>query len=243
MKSLYPRFCGGDARDHRKHNELPNGGIRLRRFAVAVALSMVLGGTGSLLAQDNFESRAPDRVTGEKGEQVAALYRLQAAFHRASTVHDPVNGDSADVINERIQAMLSLWTQNGWLVFSIGSARDGYYIGNGNPTVPSTCPAPSANFANRGTLCTFFKYVAAPFQPVNKFVSLAPSYKTEIHVYGSEATLYFECHFFNVAMDPATGQPLWAATGHLSFDGGVTEVESRRLFSRANVGVVGIPLP
>lgn len=51
MKSLYPRSCVGDARDPIKQNELPSGGIRLRRFAAAVALSVLLGGTGSLLAQ------------------------------------------------------------------------------------------------------------------------------------------------------------------------------------------------
>jgi hypothetical protein len=208
-----------------------------------VALSVLLGGTGFLFAQDNSDAGERDRVTGDKGAQVAALYRLQAAFHRASTVRDSLNGDSDEVINERIRAMLSVWTHNGWLFFNIGSARDGYYLGNGDPTNPSKCPAPSDNFANRGTLCTFFKYVAAPFQSVNKFVSLAPSYKTEIHVYGSDATLYFECHFFNVATNPATGQPLWAATGHLSFDGGATNVGSRWLFSRANIQVAGIPVP
>ncbi len=242
MKSLYARFFVKDRRNHTNQNDSHRGGTRLRPFA-AVALSVLLGGAGSLSAQDNSSASVPESMTGNQGAQVAALYRLQAAFHRASTVHDPVNGDLGDVITERIRAMLSLWTDNGWILFDIGSARDGYYIGNGDPANPSTCPAPSDNFGNRGTLCTFFKYVAAPFQPVNKFVSLAPSYKTEIHVYGSEATLYFECHFFNVAMDPATGQPLWAATNHLSLDGGVTKVESRWLFSRANVGVVGVPAP
>jgi hypothetical protein len=55
--------------------------------------------------------------------------------------------------------------------------------------------------------------------------------------------LYFECHFFNVAIDPATGKPLWAATGHLSFDGGVTKVGKHWLFSRANVQAVNVPVP
>jgi hypothetical protein len=243
MKSLYARFCVEDPRDHTHGNESRSGGTRLRRFAAALALFVLLGGTGSLSARDNSSASVPNGTPGDQGANVTAVYRLQAAFHRASTVRDPVNGDSDDVISERIGAMLSLWTDNGWILFNIGSARDGYYIGNGDPANTSTCPAPSDNFANRGTLCTFFKYVAAPFQPVNKFVSLAPSYKTEIHVYGSDATLYFECHFFNVAIDPATGKPLWAATGHLSFDGGVTKVGKHWLFSRANVQAVSVPVP
>lgn len=243
MKSLYAHFCGEDPRDHTNRNDSRSGGIRLRRFAAALAFSVLLGGTGSLSARDNSSASLPNGTSADQGANATALYRLQAAFHRASTVRDPVNGDSDDVISERIGAMLSLWTDNGWILFNIGSARDGYYIGNGNPANPSTCPAPSGNFANRGTLCTFFKYVAAPFQPVNKFVSLAPSYKTEIHVYGSDATLYFECHFFNVAMDPATGNPLWAATGHLSLDGAATKSGKHWLFSRANVQAVSVPVP
>ncbi|MFL6417426.1 MAG: hypothetical protein ACJ74Y_17370 [Bryobacteraceae bacterium] len=243
MKLLYPRFCAEEPRDHTHRQDSRGRGIRLRRFAAALAVSVLLGGTGALSAQDDSSASVRNGTTADGGANVAALYRLQAAFHRASTVRDPVNGDSDDVINERVGAMLSLWTDNGWLLFNIGSARDGYYIGNGDPANPSTCPAPSDNFANRGTLCTFFKYVAAPFQSVNKFVSLAPSYKTEIHVYGSDATLYFECHFFNVALDPASGKPLWAATGHLSFDGATTKSGKHWLFSRANVQAVSVPVP
>jgi hypothetical protein len=243
MKSLYALFYDEGPRGHTNRNDSRSSGIRLRRFAAALALSVLLGGTGSLSAQNNFSASVPNGTTADQGANVAAIYRLQAAFHRASTVRDPVNGDLDDVISERISAMLSLWTDNGWILFNIGSARDGYYIGNGDPAKGSTCPAPSDNFANRGTLCTFFKYVAAPFQPINKFVSLAPSYKTEIHVYGSDATLYFECHFFNVAIDPATGNPLWAATGHLAFDGGTTKSGKHWLFSRANVQAVSVPVP
>jgi hypothetical protein len=33
------------------------------------------------------------------------------------------------------------------------------------------------------------EYVAAPFQPANRFVSLAPSYKTQIHASGNDATI------------------------------------------------------
>ena len=215
MKPLTPRLCTA-------------------LFAATAALA----GTSFLFAQDNSNASASG-----KGAQVAALYRLQAAFHRAATVRDPVNGDSDDVINERIRAMLSLWTDNGWTLINLGSPRDGYYIGNGDPSNPTTCPAPSDDYANRGTLCTFFKYVAGSFQPGNKFVSLAPSYKTEIHVYGTDATLYFECHYFNVATDPATGKPLWAAASHIVFDGAATKVGNRWLLSHSNGLAAGIPVP
>ena len=49
----------------------------------------------------------------EDNTQTAELYELQAAFHRAGSVHDNVNGDSADVITQRIRYMLSLWTRDG----------------------------------------------------------------------------------------------------------------------------------
>ncbi|HZQ52599.1 MAG TPA: hypothetical protein VFB14_10390 [Bryobacteraceae bacterium] len=211
--------------------------LTTRLCTALFAATAALTGTSFLFAQDN------SNATGGKGAQVAALYRLQAAFHRAATVRDPVNGDSDEVINERLRAMLSLWTDNGWTLINLGSPRDGYYIGNGDPSDASTCPAPSDNYANRGTLCTFFKYVAGSFQPANKFVSLAPSYKTEIHVYGTDATLYFECHYFNVAMDPATGKPLWVATSHIAFDGAATKVGNRWLLSHSNGLAAGIPVP
>lgn len=68
--------------------------------------------------------------------QMREMYQIQSAFHRFGSVADLVNG----------------------------GARDGDYIGTGDPADPSTCPAPSANAGNRGTLCAFFKYVAAAFQ-------------------------------------------------------------------------------
>ena len=139
--------------------------------------------------------------------------------------------------------MLSLWTDTGVLFFNVGGSLDGYYIGNGDPANSSTCPSPSASFANRGTLCTFFKYVAGPFQPANKFVSLAASYKTQINASGNDALIYFQCHFFNVATNPATGQPFWTATGHLSLNGTAAKPGNQWLFSSANVQAVGVPLP
>jgi hypothetical protein len=64
---------------------------------------------------------------------LAQLYQLQAAFHRAASVHDPVNGDSPEVIEQRIREMLSLWTEDGALLLSVGGALDGTYAGQGDP--------------------------------------------------------------------------------------------------------------
>jgi hypothetical protein len=175
--------------------------------------------------------------------QLAALYQLQAAFHRAATVHDPVNGDSATVIDQRIRDMLSLWTDDGSLTVQVGGALDGDYIGNGDPADPSTCPAPSSDPTNRGTLCTLFKYVSGSFQQANKFVSLAPSFLTEFTVHGNTATVYFQCHYFNVAINPATGKPLWTAVSHLVLDGTASKVNGGWLFSHANGPVAGVPIP
>jgi hypothetical protein len=236
MKSLYARFRMPNAHDRWKQNEARAGSTG-RMILAALALTAVLGGPGALFAQDSDGGAVP------KAPQVAALYELQAAFHRASTVRNPVSGDPDYVIQQRIDAVLSLWTENGWILFQTGGPRDGYYIGRGDPANPSTCPAPSGSFTNRGTLCTFFKYVAAPFQAANRFVSLAPTYKTTIGVSGNNATVYFECHFFNVAPDPTTGNPLWTATGHLAVNAMAARVEGQWLFSSMSVQPTGVPLP
>jgi len=91
--------------------------------------------------------------------QEANLSQLLAAFHRAASVHDPINGDSAATIDQRIRDMLSLWTDDGSIDLEVGGAHDGNYLGNGDPDDPSTCPTPSGNASDQGTLCTFFKYV------------------------------------------------------------------------------------
>ena len=204
-------------------------------FANRIALGMA----AALLA---LASRPMPGYAGSN-TQVAELYQLQAAFHAAGSVRDPVNGDSAAVIEQRIRDMMSLWTDGGSLTFQVGGALDGDYVGIGDPADPTTCPTPSADPANRGTLCTFFKYVAGSFQPANKFTSLAPSFLTEFVVHGNTATLSFQCHFFNVAINPATGKPFWTAAAHLGFDGSASKVQGVWLFSHADVPVVGVPIP
>jgi hypothetical protein len=208
---------------------------RLKTMALVLSLAAIF-----VIAS----SPAPGHAeSGEANTQVAELYQLQAAFHRAATVHDPVNGDSAAVIDQRIRDMVSLWTEDGVLTAGGAPAVAGDYIGKGDPGDPSTCPTPSTNPANRGTLCTFFKYVAGSFQPANKFVSLAPSYKTTFGINGNTASVYFECHYFNVAIDPGTGKPLWTAAAHLTFEGTTRKVDGTWLFATGGGPPAGIPIP
>jgi len=179
----------------------------------------------------------------DENAQTAGLYELQAAFHRAGSVHDNINGDSADVITQRIRYMLSLWTRDGVFVIAVGGAADGNYIGNGDPDDPSTCPEPSSNKNNRGTLCTLFKYVSGSFQPANKLISLSPSYKTSFDIEGDLAALYFECHYFNVAIDPTTDKPSWTSVSHVNFNGLARKVHGQWKFAYSVAAVPPVPLP
>ncbi len=175
--------------------------------------------------------------------QVAQLHQLHAAFHAAVSVHDPLNGDSPAAIDQRVREVMSLWIDNGLWVFAVGSPFDGNYLGKGDPSNPATCPFPSGNPANRGTMCSLVKYVLPPFQPANKLISLAPAYKTRFEIHGQTATIYLECHLFNVAMDPATGNPFWTQAGHIAVNGVATRVNGQWLFSQLIGTGAPVPIP
>jgi hypothetical protein len=122
--------------------------MRLKRtcthlaITVAVLLSLLGGAKPTAAQADNT--------------QTSELYKLQAAYHRAATVRDLVNGDSPETITDRLRDVLSLFTTDAVLYLNAGSAVDGYYIGNGDPDDASTCPTPSTDPNHRGTVCTFF---------------------------------------------------------------------------------------
>jgi hypothetical protein len=68
------------------------------------------------------------------------------------------------------------------------------------------------------------KYVAGGLQAANKIVSLSPAYKTKyVPVRDNDgqwkSSVYFECHYFDVSLNPATGQPFWTAKSHGDLDG------------------------
>ena len=66
--------------------------------------------------------------------------------------------------------------------------------------------APDATFnigtetlAGTAQIRDFFAHKAGPFQPGNHWVSDTPAYKVRITVNGDKGTLYFECHYVDVA--------------------------------------------
>ena len=196
--------------------------------SMLVALVLGLAGTpGSAGAQTS-----PDST------QTTELYKAQATFHRYASVHDPVNGDSPEVITQRIRGMLSLWTSNAVLYVHGFGAIDGYYIGNGDPDDPSSCPASSGvEGGYRGTLCTYFKWVAGSFQAPNKFIVLTPSYNTSFDISGDTATGYWECHYYDVSTTP------WTAKVKIRTNTSFQKRKGQWLLSSIDATPAGIPIP
>lgn len=179
--------------------------------------------------------------------QMAELeQQIHVTFHSAISVHDPINGDSAEVITQRIREVLSIWAKDAVLTTAAGT-----YVGNGDPDDPATCPEPSADTsptAVRGTLCSFFKYLAGGLQQANKFVSLTPAYKTKyvpVRDWDGQwkSSVYFECHYFNVALNPATGLPFWTAVSHVDLSGEAKKIDGRWLLTNVSSAAVGVPIP
>lgn len=182
--------------------------------------------------------------------QMTELEQLHATFHASISVHDPVNGDSPAVINQRIRDILAIFAQDAELTVVSTSAMAGNYIGNGDPADQGSCPQPSGDTSatgQQGTLCTFFKYVAGGMQATNKFVSLTPAFKTK-YVPVKDAgqwtsSFYFECHYFDVSLNPATGLPFWTAKSHVYLSGEAQKIDGRWLVTRAISSAVGVPVP
>ncbi|HTZ48563.1 MAG TPA: hypothetical protein VMH20_13280 [Verrucomicrobiae bacterium] len=193
-----------------------------------------------------------DRGRTDRLAQEAELeQQIHATFHAAVSVHDPVNGDSPEVITQRIRQVLSIWAQDGEITIINTSATAGNYIGNGDPDDPATCPEPSGDTSatgQQGTLCTLYKYVAGGLQAANKWVSLTPAYKTKYVPVKDDhgqwsSSVYFECHYFDVSLNPATGQPFWTAKSHVDLDGEARKINGRWLLTRASSSTVSVPIP
>ncbi len=216
---------------------------RYTRFAALLAVGMIAT-IGAARAGGWWDDE-------EQLAQSAELEKLHAAFHAAVSVHDPVNGDSPSVITQRIRDAVALWTEDGEITIVSTTAAAGKYIGRGEPDDPSTCPEPSGDTSangQQGTLCTFFKYVSGGMQQDNKFVSLSPAYKTKyvpVKEHGNQwkSSVYFECHYFDVSLNPATGQPFWTAKSHVDLDGEAKKIDERWLFTRVSSSAVGVPAP
>jgi hypothetical protein len=99
------------------------------------------------------------------------------------------------------------------------------------------------NPANQGTLCTLYKYVAGSFQLGNIYISLTPAFKQRYKITRDTALIFFECHYFDVATDPTTGQPAWTAVPHVAYDGGAAKVNGKWRFTWAVSPKVPVPVP
>lgn len=206
-------------------------------------LAGVMAGTGTVHAGDSGDATY-------QLAQMTELEQLHAAFHRAVSVHDPVNGDSAAEITQRIRDVLALWSDDGVLTVVNSSLTAGNYVGKGDPDDPATCPPPSGDTSatgKQGTLCTVYKFNAGGLQQTHKWVSLSPAYSTKF-VLGDDdardtASVYFECHYFDVSLDPTTSAPLWAGKSHVNLTGEARKVDGRWLFWHMHTSTVGVPLP
>ncbi|MGB8986050.1 MAG: hypothetical protein WCC37_05555 [Candidatus Sulfotelmatobacter sp.] len=217
-------------------------------------LSVLLAGTlltATAVAQLGAAHGGGWRNDDDKLTQMAELeQQIHATFHAAVSVHDPINGDSPEVITQRIRDVLAIWTKDAELTVVNTTATAGNYIGNGDPDDPASCPLPSGDTSatgQQGTLCTFFKYVSGGLQAANKFVSLSPAYKTKyvpVRDYdGWKSSVYFECHYFNVALNPATGQPFWTAVSHVDLDGEARKIDGRWFLTKVSSSAVSVPVP
>ena len=224
----------------------------MRTFATYTRFAALLAaGTAAAIGAAHAGGWGDDADRVEQLAQMAELEQLHATFHAAVSVRDPVNGDSPTVITQRIRDALAIWTKDAELTVVNSTATAGNYIGNGDPDDPASCPPPSGDTSatgQQGTLCTFFKYVSGALQPTNKFVSLSPAYKTKYvpvkDDYGQwKSSVYFECHYFDVSLNPATGQPFWTAKSHVDLDGEAKKIDGRWLLTRVSSSAVGVPVP
>ncbi|MGE0598587.1 MAG: hypothetical protein AB7J35_02010 [Dehalococcoidia bacterium] len=147
----------------------------LPRVTVAVILLAIVALLATGIGIQQVSGKSKHNQTGE-------IYAIQGAFHGALTAGNP------DDVDQRIENMLALWTEDGMLTLGPNT-----FSGKGVPGTASCAPG-------SGTLCDFFTNINPAFQ--NEWVSLAPSYRTKIDVHGKEASLQFECHFFDLSWTP-----------------------------------------
>jgi hypothetical protein len=224
----------------------------MRTFGTYTRFAALLGaGIGVAIGVAYAGGHGDDATRVERLAQMAELEHLHATFHAAASVQDPVNGDSPEVITRRIRQVLGIWAQDGILTIVNSTDTAGNYVGQGDPDDPATCPPPSGDTSatgQQGTLCTFYKYVGASWQAANKFISLSPAYKTTfVPVKDADgqwtSSVYFECHYFNVALNPATGSPFWTAVSHVALVGEAKKIDGRWLLTRDSGVAVPVPVP
>jgi hypothetical protein len=55
--------------------------------------------------------------------------------------------------------------------------------------------------------------------------------------------VYFECHYFDVALNPATGLPFWTAVSHVALVGKARKIDGRWLLTHDSGVAVPVPIP
>ena len=155
--------------------------INKKPLRIALLLASVIS-----LAPLFSTSAVAQTRTSQQPADIAALYKLQAAFHAAASCA----GLDRD---QHIQDMLALWTEDGVLIAG-PTTYQGRGVWNGSTCTPAG-----------PTLCDFFANHAGPFVSGRTWVGLSTSFKTAIDVLGDTATLFFECHYFDVSTTP----PQW----------------------------------
>jgi hypothetical protein len=58
-----------------------------------------------------------------------------------------------------------------------------------------------------------------------------------------ESSVYFECHYFDVSLNPATGLPLGTAKSHVNLNGEGRKIDGRWLLTHASASTVPVPVP
>ena len=58
-----------------------------------------------------------------------------------------------------------------------------------------------------------------------------------------KSSVYFECHYFDVSLNPATGLPFWTAKSHVDLEGVAKKINGKWLLTQVSSGSVGIPIP
>ena len=155
--------------------------INKKPLRIALLLASVIS-----LAPLFSTSAVAQTRTSQQPADIAALYKLQAAFHAAASCA----GLDRD---QHIQDMLALWTEDGVLIAG-STTYQGRGVWNGSTCTPAG-----------PTLCDFFANHAGPFVSGRTWVGLSTSFKTAIDVLGDTATLFFECHYFDMSTTP----PQW----------------------------------
>lgn len=112
--------------------------------------------------------------SGTNAAQTARLEALQKAKDTAAIDQIEVTWHRASSVKD-VNMMMTIWAEDATL--TIGSKT----------------------YTGKSELRTFFATKAAPFKPQNHWESDTPAYKIRITVNGDRGTLYFECHYIDVA--------------------------------------------